>query len=464
MSPQVRPVFTDYFRCPAELVGPETANGLSETAGFFRFDRTLGYGRIASVAPSREPAAAPDVPTVIRSGDSSLGLPFDLPEVVENLRYERYKASLPNHRGLANSAIARDAYYLLRPFLSVSARKRLQKIRLSGWEDIAFPEWPVDVSVDRLMRSAFRNLLTSSGAMAIPFIWFWPGGVSSCATMTHDVEGRVGRDSCDALMDLDDEFGVKSAFQIVPEERYDDVLHFVESVRSRGFEVNVHDINHDGRLFRGRQQFVSRAQRINEHVRQFRCRGFRSGAMYREQDWYDAFEFSYDMSVPNVAHLEAQRGGCCTVMPYFVGEVLELPLTTTQDYSLLHILGDYSTALWSEQMARIIAENGLISFIIHPDYMIEDRARAVYRDLLTNLSRERAAGNVWVAPPADIDTWWRDRHKMVLVPEGDSWRVEGPSSDRACVAYAILEDGHCVYTLDPPSNAHALAAAQKEQG
>ena len=52
------------------------------------------------------------------------------------------------------------------------------------------------------------------------------------------------------------------------------------------------------------------------------------------------------MSVPNVAHLEPQRGGCCTVMPYFVGDVLELPLTTIQDYSLFHILGDYSTTLW----------------------------------------------------------------------------------------------------------------------
>jgi hypothetical protein len=68
--------------------------------------------------------------------------------------------------------------------------------------------------------------------------------------------------------------------------------------------------------------------------------------MYREQAWFDAFDFSYDMSVPNAAHLEPQRGGCCTVLPYFVGDVLELPLTTTQDYSLFHILGEYSMERW----------------------------------------------------------------------------------------------------------------------
>ena len=82
--------------------------------------------------------------------------------------------------------------------------------------------------------------------------------------------------------------------------------------------------------------------------------------MYREQEWFDAFDFSFDMSVPNVAHLEPQRGGCCTVMPYFIGDVLELPLTTTQDYSLFHILGDYSTTLWKRQI-RLIRDSTVSS-------------------------------------------------------------------------------------------------------
>ena len=63
-------------------------------------------------------------------------------------------------------------------------------------------------------------------------------------------------------------------------------------------------------------------------------------------------------------------------MPYFIGDILELPLTTTQDYSLFHILGSYSTTLWKEEVESILARNGLVSFIIHPDYLIERRARA----------------------------------------------------------------------------------------
>ena len=99
-------------------------------------------------------------------------------------------------------------------------------------------------------------------------------------------------------------------------------------LRARGFEVNLHDLNHDGRLFADKDAFLRHARRINDYTREFGCDGFRSGAMYREQGWFEAFEFSYDMSVPNAAHLEPQRGGCCTVMPYFVGNILELPLTT----------------------------------------------------------------------------------------------------------------------------------------
>ncbi len=35
--------------------------------------------------------------------------------------------------------------------------------------------------------------------------------------MTHDVEGTAGRRFCPALMDLDESFGMKSAFQVIPE-------------------------------------------------------------------------------------------------------------------------------------------------------------------------------------------------------------------------------------------------------
>jgi hypothetical protein len=336
----------------------------------------------------------------------------------------------------------------------VPVRKHLQKMSLQGWDRIPFPAWPVDLSVDRLMRDAMSHLLRTGAVERIPFVWFWPDGAPNCLMLTHDVEGTHGRAFCRELMDLDDAYGIRAAFQIIPEEpgqTIEDTKALIDAIRRRGFEVNLHDLNHDGRLFANRREFLTRAKRINRYARELACGGFRSGAMYRNQDWFDAFDFSFDMSVPSVAHLEPQRGGCCTVMPYFVGRILELPLTTVQDYSLFHILDDYSIDRWKEQIDRIREAHGLISLITHPDYLRERRALAVYTDLLKHLQTLAARESIWVALPSEIDGWWRERQQMSLVRDGDEWRVAGPGSSRARVAYAALDGDRVTYTVSSSS-------------
>src|SRR6202022_586206 len=83
----------------------------------------------------------------------------------------------------------------------------------------------------------------------VPFIWFWPAGAPSCTIVTHDVETSAGLDFCPQLMDLNGSFGIKASFQIVPEKRYSVSPPFLDHIRKRGFEINVQDLNHDGRLF-----------------------------------------------------------------------------------------------------------------------------------------------------------------------------------------------------------------------
>jgi hypothetical protein len=295
------------------------------------------------------------------------------------------------------------------------------------------------------MRTALAMAARANGVKEVPFIWFWPDGAQACAVMTHDVEGPAGADFCGELMDIDDRYGIKSSFQLVPEVRSGDTRPVREEIGRRGFEVNLHDLNHDGRLFDNRPLFLERAALISHYSRAFECRGFRSGAMYRRQEWFDALDISYDMSVPNVAHLEPQRGGCCTVMPYFVGRVLELPSTTVQDYSLFHILGDYTIDLWRQQSESILDQNGLMTFITHPDYLIEPRAREVYEQLLAHIVHLRSRRNVWTTVPSEVDRWWRNRSQMRLVASASGWRIEGPGSERARLAFAVVEDGTVVY-------------------
>ncbi|MBV8205231.1 MAG: hypothetical protein JO041_00430 [Acidobacteria bacterium] len=428
---------------------------LSSDSGFFEWSpRITCYGRSAC-GFRRNSASQPlyDVAHGPQSdGAGNARLPFDPAEVVHNLRHERYCG--PARRDAIKPALRR-LYYGVRPFLPVGVRKHVQRLNASGWQAIPFPAWPVDFTVENLLESLLRLELEISGAASVPFVWFWPEGFSACVMLTHDVETAAGRDFCSVLMDVNDRYGVKSAFQVVPEKRYELTPQFVDSLRRRGFELNLHDLNHDGRLFSSRAVFAARAPAINVHLRELGCTGFRSAVLYRNPEWLQDLEIEYDMSVPNVAHLDPQRGGCCTVLPFFTGNIVELPLTTTQDYMLFHLLNDYSMDLWTLQTESILARNGLISLLVHPDYIMQAREMRVYEDLLKRVAWMRSRQNAWVALPKQIAAWWRQRSQMTLAQRNRRWVVEGAGCERARIAWASIKDGRLAYDLECPA---ALAA------
>ena len=442
----------DYYRIAEEAVrsvrfATQTATG---DVGFFRFgSQIICYGRCSSgVASDCEGSAKFNVGNGVHGAGPVIQLPFDPAEVIENLRLERYQQQRSGGlQRFASSEPARKSYYFFRRCLPFPIRRQLQRIYFQDWDTISFPAWPVDFTVDALHEKFLRLLMEASGVKRVPFIWFWPEGAPNCLIMTHDVETSVGRDFTSQLMDLDESYGIRASFQVIPEERYELTDAYVSEIRSRGFEFNIHDLNHDGHLYRQRHEFARRAAKINRYVHRYGARGFRAGSMYRRQDWYDVFEFSYDMSVPNVAHLEPMRGGCCTVMPYFVGKIVELPVMAVQDYSLFHILNDYSIDLWAQQLDLIRVRKGLMSFIVHPDYMIEPRARKVYETLLDHLRQMVLREKIWAALPGELDTWWRARSQMKLVSRANEWEIVGPGKERARLAYAILDGGRLLYEV-----------------
>src|ERR1700704_1985984 len=441
----------EYYRC-AEGIGDFVPAGrLSDDSGFFKFGpEVICYGQSSSGVSAQAVAAGlHDSLQDVSIEGSILRLPFHPTQVINNLRCERYVMNTASATPKsALKSLIRNGYYTIRPLLPVRVRRRMQQFRLRGWAEIPFPHWPVDRTVEDLMERLLLVSLQAQAIQGIPFIWFWPEGSPSCAIVTHDVEELVGRDFCTTLMDLNDSAGIKSSFQIVPEERYPVPESFLDEIRQRGFEVNIHDLNHDGNLYREREMFLQRAQRINEYGKKFPAVGFRSAALYRTADWYGALDFSYDLSVPTVGHLEAQQGGCCTVMPFFVGNTLQLPLTTTQDYSLFNILRSYSINLWIKQIELITQKHGLITFIVHPDYIIEKRARDTYQTLLEYIARMRSEGKAWFALPREVADWWRQRRRMKLVRDSGAWRIEGPGKERARIAYAAVDGGKISYEIE----------------
>lgn len=423
--------------------------GLPEEQGFFKLgEDTICYGACSSGSTASSiHRELFDAYADVSSNSGTVHLPFDPDQVLDNLLLERYPVEA---RQVAVRSIVGRAYYNLRPIMPVGARKHLQRVQLGGWRKITFPHWPVDCTVEKILERLLVSVMRARGLKTIPFIWFWPDGYDACAIVTHDVETEAGREFCPTLMDVDDDFDIKSSFQIIPEDRYRVTAVFLDRIRRRGFEVNVHDLNHDGSLFQDERLFAQQIQAVNRYGREFGARGFRAGVMYRNQQWSQALDFEYDMSVPNVAHLEPQRGGCCTVFPYFNGGIVELPLTTTQDYALFHFVREYQPELWQRQIESIRERHGLINILVHPDYVQEKRALHVYQQLLERLASLRSFNDVWIPLPGEVSTWWRVRNKLKLVSDGAGWRIDGEGSERARIGYADIWGDEITYRVAAP--------------
>ena len=455
-EPQVSNALVDFYRCPEGLVALSLPEEVNPPPGYFHFGpETIGYGQSAFSSSAKVNGnGLPELSHPSELHGSTLRSSFDASTILDNLRLERYlTGGQTGMNAVLSSDVIQQLYYQFRSMLPDSLRKRLQRLYFRNWNELPFPNWPVDTSVEKILERLLLQSMKLRKLDSIPFIWFWPDGASASAIVTHDVETSAGVSFIPHLMDLDDAFGIKTSFQLVPEQRYPVSRSLRDAIRERKCEVNVHGLNHDGNLFRDRTNFVKQSKRINQYVQEFGAEGFRSACMYRNLDWLQELNIAYDMSVPNVAHLEPQRGGCCTVFPYFIGRILELPLTAIQDYSLFHILGDYSIELWKKQIALILEKHGLASFIIHPDYLVEERARATYKALLGYLSTLRDTGKVWMALPRDVNRWWRERSQMELILEEGRWRIKGSGKERARIGYASIKDDRIVYTVAQESEA-----------
>jgi hypothetical protein len=437
----------DRYRCPESFLDFALGGKLSPDEGFFRFGRDITcYGRTCSgVRNTRVGVFLYDTLKEVAVDDGLVKLPFDPSEIIDNLRLERYAGSW----GAGTDSLSRlkKLYYHLRPFTNLFVRKQIQKFYSRNWRELSFPCWPVDTTVEDICERLLLLSMEAKGRDSVPFVWFWPKGARGCILMTHDVETEAGRDFCSDLMDLDDSFEIKASFQVVPEGRYAVSETFLDTIRKRGFDYGIQDLNHDGRLFDSREEFLRRVEMINRYAAHHAAKGFRAAVLYRKPAWYDKLNFSFDMSFPNVAPVDPQRGGCCTVMPYFIGNILEIPVTTTQDYTLFHLLNERTIDLWKAQVELILEKNGLASFIIHPDYVIDGEARSLYSKLLELLRKVRTEKQIWQGLPAEVDSWWRARSKMSVEKIGDSWRIVGEQADSAVLAFAKNVDGKLVYEV-----------------
>jgi len=171
-------------------------------------------------------------------------------------------------------------YYQLKPFIPRALRAAVRRRIALRLEARVQDVWPI-----------------MPGSEEIPPGWLgWPDGKKFALVLTHDVEGPVGLRRCRRLAQLESELGFRSCFNFIPAGQYAVPPGLREELTSEGFEIGVHDLHHDGRLYRTWRCFVGKAQRINEYLADWNAEGFRSGFMLHKLDWLHQLAIRYDMS------------------------------------------------------------------------------------------------------------------------------------------------------------------------
>jgi hypothetical protein len=317
-----------------------------------------------------------------------------------------------------------------------------------------FPRWPIESILVDHEHAALRERMRVEGAERVPIVGFWPEGRRFAAILTHDVEGVAGVRNVRRVLEIERRQGFVSSWNFVA-EWYPIEDGLFDHIRAMGGEIGLHAIKHDGKLFESRERFEAELPAIHRYLREWDAVGFRSPATHRNPDWMPELDCLYDSSFPDTDPFEPQPGGCCSIFPFFLDDLVELPLTLVQDHTLWEILREDSIALWTDKSDWIIANQGLITLNTHPDYLDTPRRLRMYEEFLEYLS---AQSDGWHALPRDVAQWWRTRAGLRCVHVGGEAHVVGPGAERAAVAWARTDDGDAVAFDIEPIHARETAA------
>lgn len=381
-----------------------------------------GVGATARPTPGA-PALVPGQAVGVRAEDDGFDDRYYLEE-----RYARR----------SRSAASLTLYYRLKPLLPRRLQLALRRIyarqlrrRYEG--EGPFPRWPIEPLLVEREERHLRARLRRSGAERVPFIAPWPRGHRFAVVLTHDVEGPKGLANIPRVLELERRYGMVSAWYVVAEDYPLDPAIF-DAIRDAGGEIGLHGLSHDGRLFEHRAEFDRQLPRMQEYFSAWGAEGFRSPALHRNVDWMPDLGCSYDSSFPDTDPFEPQPGGCCSILPYFLGDLVELPITLVQDHTLFEILREPDNALWYEKARWVAQHGGLINVLVHPDYVLTDERLRRYEELLAFLAGLQGG---WHALPRDIARWWRRRSAL----EAEFARGEALDEQRLAAAGASLAWG-----------------------
>jgi hypothetical protein len=343
----------------------------------------------------------------------------------------------------------------------------------------------------RLIRSSSASWPINQLAGLAPQGWTgWPHNKKFAFVLTHDIEGQRGLKRCRQLAEMEISTGFRSSFNFVPEGEYTTPQCLREFLVARGFEVGVHDLSHDGKLYASHKNFRRRAIKINRYLQEWGAVGFRSAFMLHNFDWIGDLDVLYDASSFDTDPFEPQPDGVNTIFPIWMGReagsgYVELPYTLPQDSTLFLLLQQSSIETWVRKLDWVAQQGGLALVNVHPDYLnfngrlgSYEYGAHLYQNFLEYVS-QRYRQEAWFALPRDVAAHVRGMNLSLAaapcpmpsrVPEQANSRSDRAYGDALSVPFSSVtatSDPHFVKQIQPLLKAggksHALCHADSEQ-
>ncbi|HVU32362.1 MAG TPA: hypothetical protein VHE61_02935 [Opitutaceae bacterium] len=310
-------------------------------------------------------------------------------------------------------------YYNLKPYVPWQVRLAVRRIVARRKRRQHASTWPIDPT-----------------AAKRPAGWpGWPDGKKFAFVITHDVEDVIGVQKCRDLFSLELAHGFRSSFNFIPEGPYRVSPELRNELTRAGFEVGIHDLRHDGKLFRSRHEFRQSAERINGYIHQWSASGYRSGFMLRQLDWLHDLAIVYDASTFDTDPFEPQPDGAGTIFPFWISHpdekatgrgvsgrgYVELPYTLPQDSTLFLVLRETSPEIWLRKLDWIASHGGMALVNVHPDYVNFSNRRTRrefpathYAELLQHVTAKYAE-EFWNPLPHELAAWFKKTHDCGIV-------------------------------------------------
>lgn len=301
----------------------------------------------------------------------------------------------------------KQMYYILKPFLPHALTRLMRRGYHHATRNSLRIPWPLDDRYIRFLWTVYAKVFASMDTPLEPKP-FWPDESRFAFVLTHDIEEGRGQNFVRAVADLEESLGFRSLFNFVP-ERYRVDRALMDELRARGFEIGVHGLKHDGRLYNTQTGFIRRARKINAYLKEYGAVGFRSPFMMRNPEWMQALEVEYDLSFFDTDPFEPMPGGVMTIFPFFLGHFVELPYTLVQDHTLTIFLRETTPRLWLKKTDFIEKCGGMALLNSHPDYLLDPLTFKIYSEFLLAM---RAREGYWHALPREVAARWRYRSDL----------------------------------------------------